>query len=275
MRFENRTCMRILLAGMALCLMIGLGELPCALAQFQQFVDSRVQIRSYLFKETNEKIQYALFVSSKVKKKIKNPLIILLHGYGASPDLFFSGKILDLAQDGGYIIAGPMGYTTETWFGADRRANRKMINGQSVNIEELSEKDVMNVLEIMRTEYNIDESRIYLMGASAGGTGAFYLGAKYASNWAAIAAIAPATRFLQPSMLDSVKDSMPVIVAQGDSDTTVLATDTQRWISEMKIRNMICKYLEIQGGTHMNVLAPSLPYIFSFFKEHPKPAPRQ
>jgi poly(3-hydroxybutyrate) depolymerase len=271
MRFENKTFMNTVFAAIVLCLMTGLGKLPFAFAQFRQPVDSRIKIRSYLFKETNEKIQYALFVSSKVKKENKNPLIVMLHGYGANPTAFLNGKILDLAQDGGYILAGPMGYSTETWFGADKRANTKKINGKTVNVEELSEKDVLNVLEIMRGEFNVDESRIYLMGVSAGGTGTFHLGSKYASNWAALAAIAPATKFLQPSLLDQLKDSMPIIVAQGDSDTTVLPADTQRWIGEIKKRKMTCKYIEIQGGTHMNVLNPSMPHIFSFFKEHTKP----
>jgi predicted peptidase len=279
MRFENKTFMKIVFSGIALCLTIGLCKVPCAFTQFQQFVDSRVQIGSYLFKDTNEQIQYALFVSSKVKKKNKNntnknPLVVFLHGYGANPTVFFSGKILDLAQEGGYILVGPMGYTAETWFGANKAPNQKTINGQSMNIEELSEKDVMNVLEIMRNEYNVDESRIYIMGASAGGTGAFHLGVKYASNWAAIAAIAPATRFLQSSMLTPIKDTMPIFVAQGDADTTVLVADTRHWIDEMKKIKMTCKYLEIQGGTHINVNDTAMPYIFSFFKEHTKPAPQ-
>jgi poly(3-hydroxybutyrate) depolymerase len=273
MRLKNKTLKKTGVAGIVLCLIIGLGTVPITRAQFEQFGDSRVQIRSYLFKETNEKIQYGLFVSSKAKKKIKNPLILMLHGFGASPTMFLNGPILDYAQNGGYILAAPTGYTAETWFGADRRVNQKIINEQTMNIEELSEKDVMNVLDIMRHEYTIDESRIYLMGISAGGTGAMYLGAKYASNWAAIAAIAPATRFLRPSLLDPMKDTMPVIIVQGDSDTTTQAADTQRWVSEMKNRNMIYRYIEMQGGTHMNVFGPSMPYVFSFFKEHSKPTP--
>jgi poly(3-hydroxybutyrate) depolymerase len=276
-RLTTKPCekcgLKIVFAGLTLCLMIGLGKVSFAFVPFQQFGDNRVEIRSYILKETNESIQYALFVSSKVKKKSKNPLIVMLHGYGASPALLLRGKILDLAQDEGYILVAPMGYSTETWFGADKRVNTKTVNGKTVNIEEMSEKDVMNVLDIMRHDYNVDENRTYLMGASAGGTGAFYLGVKYASNWAAIAAIAPATRFLQPAMLDPVKDTLPVIVTQGDQDTTVQAADTQRWVREIKTRKMTCRYIEMQGGTHMNVMDPSMPYIFSFFKEHAKPAP--
>src|SRR5580765_7270310 len=43
-------------------------------------VDHRVQQRTYAFADTGEQMPYALFVSSKVTKDKKNPLIISLHG---------------------------------------------------------------------------------------------------------------------------------------------------------------------------------------------------
>jgi hypothetical protein len=46
-------------------------------------IDPRVQQRTYTFKDTNEEIPYAVFVSSKVSKDKKNPLIVALHGLGA------------------------------------------------------------------------------------------------------------------------------------------------------------------------------------------------
>ena len=51
----------------------------------------------------------------------------------------------------------------------------------------------MNVLDMIRKEFNVDENRTYLMGHSMGGAGSIYLGVKYASIWAAIGAEAPAT----------------------------------------------------------------------------------
>jgi len=46
----------------------------------------------------------------------------------------------------------------------------------------------MNVLDMIRKEFNIDENRTYLMGHSMGGAGSIYLGVKYASIWAAVGA---------------------------------------------------------------------------------------
>ena len=49
-----------------------------------QPVDPRVQIRMHHFAETNQDIPYSLFVSSKVKKNKKAPLIVTLHGIGGT-----------------------------------------------------------------------------------------------------------------------------------------------------------------------------------------------
>jgi len=54
------------------------------------------------------------------------------------------------------------------------------------NLAELSEKDVMNVLGIVRGEFDIDNNRTYLMGHSMGGAGALFLGPKYVDQWAAV-----------------------------------------------------------------------------------------
>src|SRR5262245_14721640 len=44
-----------------------------------------VQQRTYRFPETNEKIEYDVFVSRKADKKKKNPLVIALHGMNEPP----------------------------------------------------------------------------------------------------------------------------------------------------------------------------------------------
>ena len=49
-----------------------------------QPVDPRVQIRMHHFAETGQDIPYSLFVSSKVKKNEKAPLIVTLHGIGGT-----------------------------------------------------------------------------------------------------------------------------------------------------------------------------------------------
>src|SRR5687767_7447752 len=75
-------------------------------------VDPRVQQRTYTFTDTNEQIPYALFVSSKVTKEKKNPLIVSLHGLGGNQDTMVRESLnaVELAEQGGYILVTPMGY---------------------------------------------------------------------------------------------------------------------------------------------------------------------
>jgi len=244
--------------------------------------DPRVQQRKYHFADTNEDLAYAVYVSSKVSKDKKNPLIIALHGLGGDENSLMRGNALDLAEEGGYILVGPLGYNPRGWYGTPvgtpragkgGGAPKGQPNNDPPNLRELSEKDVMNVLELVRKEFNVDDGRTYLMGHSMGGAGTLYLGTKYASNWAAIAAIAPAAFAMQPNaatILTLVKDTMPVIVTQGDADTAVPVANTRAWIEVMKDLKMNYKYVEMPGEDHGSIISKGMPEIFAFFKAHSK-----
>src|SRR4030095_11679756 len=80
-----------------------------------QPVDPRVQIRMHHFAETNQEIPYSLFVSSKVKKNKKAPLIVTLHGIGGTHLTMMRPNAIDLAEAGGYILPPPLGYNPRGW----------------------------------------------------------------------------------------------------------------------------------------------------------------
>lgn len=248
--------------------------------------DPRVQQRKYHFADTNEELPYALFVSSKVSQDKKAPLIVALHGVFGDGNSLLRGNALDLAEDGGYILVGPMGYNPQGWFGSPVI----VMNGgpgkgkgpgaakggppptpEPPNLAELSEKDVMNVLAIVRKEFTIDDKRTYLMGHSMGGAGALFLGPKYVDQWAAVASMAPAAFRMQPESLAPVKDKMPLLLAHGDADTVVPIDVGRRWAktaTELKMKDF--KYMEITGADHGTVITQSMPEIFKFFKDHAK-----
>jgi predicted peptidase len=244
---------------------------------FTREPDPRVQQRKYHFADTNEDLPYALFVSSKVTKDKKNPLIVALHGLGGDGNSLLRGNALDLAEEGGYILVGPMGYNAQGWFGSPvvgggRGGKGKgQPNSDPPNLTELSEKDVLNVLDLIRKEFNVDEHRTYLMGHSMGGAGALHMGTKYASTWAAVASMAPAAFAMQPSILEPVKDSMPLILIHGDADTVVPVDVSRRWnqtATSLKMAQF--KYLELPGADHGTVITRGIPEIFKFFSGYTK-----
>lgn len=224
----------------------------------------RIERKTYQFKEAGKEMEYALFVPSTYDKAKKTPLMVALHGlYGNPRQMLGYRGLTDLAEKYGYILAAPMGYNTRGWYGAKIPNNRKP---EPENLSELSEKDVMNVLEIVRKEYNIDSDRMYLMGHSMGGGGTWHLAIKYPDLWAGLAPIAPAV-FRPATNLEKIKH-LPVILVQGDDDKLVPVATARRWAEQMKKLGMTHEYIEVPGGDHINVAFTNMPKIFEFFNKH-------
>jgi predicted peptidase len=264
-------------------------------------VDPRVQQRTYTFADTGEQMPYALFVSSKVTKDKKNPLIVSLHGLGGDQNTMVreSLRSVELAEQGGYILVAPMGYNSGGWYGmppgppraggpnpnAAARgrgagAPRPVIGGTAITevakVREASEKDVMTVLAMIRKEFNVDERRIYLMGHSMGGAGTYYLGSKHGKEFAALAPIAPAAMAMtndRTTVLQAIKDAgVPMLVSMGDADEAVPVANVRMWVETMKELQMNYEYKEHPGVTHGPIMAASMDDIYAFFAKHSRPA---
>jgi predicted esterase len=265
-------------------------------------VDPRVQQRAYTFADSNEQMPYAVFVSSKVTRDKKNPLILSLHGLGGDQNTMVreSLRSVELAEQGGYILVAPMGYNSGGWYGIPpgpprggganagaRRgrgpgAPRPVIGGTAITetakVREASEKDVMTVLDMVRKEFNVDERRIYLMGHSMGGAGTYYLGSKHGNVWAALAPIAPAAMGMtndRTKVLQAIKDAgVPMLVSMGDADEAVPVANVRMWVDTMKELQMNYEYKEYPGVTHGPIMAASMTDIYAFFAKHSKRAAR-
>ena len=271
--------------------------------------DPRAQTRTYHFEDTNEDLPYSLYVSSKVKKDQKAPLVVTLHGLGAPQTIMMGKTAIDLAEEAGYILVAPMGYNTGGWYGSpafsggpgrgkgkgapgaapnapnaapdaaakgpgEGAAKGKGFGGgnQPANLRELSEKDTMNVIAMVRKEFKIDDKRIYIMGHSMGGAGALYLGSKYPKMFAAVAAEAPAAFWqTRKETLQPMKDAkVPVMIVHGDIDEVVPVTNTHAWVDVMKELKMNYEFVEQPGITHGPVIESGLKPIYEFFAKHKK-----
>jgi predicted esterase len=269
-----------------------------------QPVDPRVQIRMHRFAETNQDIPYSLFVSSKVKKNKKAPLIVTLHGIGGTHTTMMRPNAIDLAEAGGYILLAPMGYNPRGWYGAPPPAGRRgappappadsgrgaIGEGRSEaaaaappggrrglppgllsdpndppNLRELSERETLEVVDLIRKEYKIDDDRTYLMGHSMGGAGTLYLAIKYPQRWAAVAALAPAAFAVDREGLGKIP-KMPIMLVHGDMDTVVPVTVGRAWAEAMKsIPMKDSQYIEVPGGDHGTVIESHQAQVYGFF----------
>ena len=234
--------------------------------------DSRVQGHTYLFEETGEEVPYALFVPSNYDASRPFPLIVALHGLGRPYDWMMGyDRFIDFAERDGYVVVSPLGYHPRAWYGSRGYGipGGAARGGADLpeNLGELSEQDVMNVLEIARKSYNIDESRIYLWGHSMGGAGTYHLAARYPDIWAGLAVAAPAPR--RESIDDiTLFSEIPVLVLHGDEDSTVPVEGSRNWVARMRELGMQHLYIEVAGGDHSLFVRENpetLAKVFSFF----------
>ena len=251
-------------------------------------VHDRIQTRTYDFKDAEKEVEYTLFVPSGYDAAKPTPLIVLLHGLGSNPRqvIRYQG-LVEGAEENGYIVVAPYGYNERGWYGSlgqDNEFARRFRRDQNAplnepeNLGELSEKDVFNVLALIREEFTIDEDRIYLMGHSMGGGGTLYLGMKRADLWAGLAPMAPAI-YSSPDQLEPVQH-LSVIVVQGDSDRLVSVEIARRWVAKMEELGMSHEYIEIEDGNHVSSITRNpemIGKIFAFFNAHkrrdaPEPA---
>jgi predicted esterase len=226
-------------------------------------------VRHYFFDEAREIMPYRILVPSDYDGTRPYPLIVGLHGMGGTHDALFEmhGGILPQAtEDGGYIMVSPMGYRRNGGYGSNR------VEGATASptrrqLTRLSYLDVMNVLELVRDEYEIDDTRIYLMGGSMGGAGTWRIASRHPEIWAAIAPICPGTT-LDEIDLEGMRH-IPVVVTHGDADTTVPVERSRTMAAAMEELGMTYEYHEIEGGGHLilrEALQPTMDFLGRYRK---------
>ncbi len=232
--------------------------------------------RHYAFAEAGEIMPYTVYVPAKYDGKAKLPLVVLLHGGGADNNTYFKRRGPVLTQEAekhGFIIVAPMGYrpgggwgANSTGFGpADLLATPDPARART---NEWSEKDAMNVVELVANEYGVDRSRIYLMGNSMGGFGTWYLGQKYAERWAAIAPAA-GTPVGDGFPIERLR-GLPIMYTNGEKDMTVRVEGARAMMAFLESKGFDIPYNEIKDGTHDMSVWLALPTIFDFFEKYKK-----
>jgi predicted esterase len=214
--------------------------------------------------------------------KAKLPLVLMLHGGGSNESQYLdqnNKQLLKLAEDHGYLLVSPLGWNPLGAFGtclrlpavfgeaeaaAQQRTTACVQNAQTL---ERSEQDVINVLEMVLNEYPVDRSAMFLAGHSMGSGGTWYLGAKYADYWKAIAPMSGPFVEQTTYPWDRIR-KMPIFMTEGTGATPSLAGSRamQQW---MKSQGFQLEYMEVEAD-HGRMVALVLPAIFDFFDRQRK-----
>ena len=231
----------------------------------QKLTVGQVNKRTYHFTAAEKDLEYRLYVPKSYDGSRDFPLIVALHGLYSNP-----GQILGYpgftkhAEEHGYLIVAPMGYNTRGWYGSRGRGGGGRRDPE--NLGELSEQDVMNVLEIVRSELKVDDERIYLYGHSMGGGGSLHLSTKYPQVWAGMAVVAPAIDVRRLRLEKA--SNIPAIVIQGSKDRLVPVRSSRRLVEKMKELKMANQYIEVENGGHTTVAWKHFDEIFEFWHRH-------
>lgn len=222
--------------------------------------------RHYVLEGAGEVMPYRVYVPTTYRSTQPTPLVVALHGLGATEDSFFDSYARTtpaLAEQHGFLLVAPLGYRVDGFYGSpmmgvgDAAAKRRT---------ELSEKDVLEVLARMKAQYAVDESRIYLIGHSMGAIGTWALGAKYPDIWAALV---PFSGVGSPLAAAKMK-AIPQYVVHGDADATVNVNGSRAMVAALKVVGANVTYVEVPGGNHTDVVVPQLPKAFAFLAAQKK-----
>jgi predicted esterase len=222
--------------------------------------------RHYLLEGANEIMPYRVYVPKGYAASKATPLVIALHGLGGNEDGFFDNYQQlppQLSEKHGFLLASPLGFRRDGFYGSGVASGGDVSERRK---RELSEKDVLEVLRLMKAAYNVDDSRIYLIGHSMGAIGTWALGAKYPQTWAALVTFAGTG---SPSLAESMK-AIPQFVVHGDADNTVNVSGSRNMVAALKKLNANVTYVEVAGGSHTDIVVPNLAPAFDFLASQRK-----
>jgi predicted peptidase len=232
------------------------------------------QHRSYRFAEANTTEPYRLYIPTNWDGQSKLPLVMFLHGNGADENTYIdqnNKQMITLAQQHGFALVGPLGDKSaygnflrlQSPFGKPDEAAKLMaqVTADTEKANELSEKDVINVLELVLHEYPIDTGAVFLTGHSMGSGGTWYIGGKYVTYWSGLAPMSGP--FVQETGYpwDSLR-SMPLFVTEGTQAPS--AADSRVLRDWLKKNGFNMEYEEVNAD-HPGMVTLVLPDVFDFF----------
>jgi predicted peptidase len=233
------------------------------------------QRRIYHFPDANDDVPYRVCVPSDWDGKTKLPLVMFLHGGWNDESSYLDQndkQLVKLADQHGYLLVSPLGYHAAygnslllpAVFGQPEEAVKILAKRtpERDRAQELSEMDVINVLELVLNEYPVDRAAMFLTGHSMGSAGTWYLGAKYPKYWKALAPMSGP--FVQESTYPWERiRKMPVFMSEGLQAPASLEGSRQmfKW---MKENGFNIEYKEVDAD-HPGMVPLILPDVFDFF----------
>ncbi|MGL4866753.1 alpha/beta fold hydrolase [Cetobacterium sp.] len=221
--------------------------------------------------EANRIVPYTMYIPKNYTKK-ESRLVYILHGGTGNENASLyrtmdRGKNLDVyAEKYNYIFVSPNGWTQ----------NPMWMHRQALYSFEKSFDSIME-------EYPVDKNKIFIMGNSLGGRGAFDITMRYPTLFKAMVSTAPAWGVKEHSQWKQSKYSvqdikeLPSLIGIGTLDKTfsfkteIGNKEELGWLTKDVVPVLSnAKYLAVERGNHSQNWGSILDIIFEFFEENLK-----
>ena len=186
-------------------------------------------------KTITNKTTYPFWINVPEKESTeKQPVLIFLHGKS------LSGTDLNRVRRYGVLRAMDKG-----------RKIPAIVVAPQVAKGNWNPDKVLEVLEYVKKNYNVDESRIYVCGMSLGGYGTLHFAGKYADKITAAVAICGGGNAKDGCKLATI----PLWIQHGDVDYIVPMSESKKVVDAIKKcdENADVTLTIIKGGNHGNV----------------------
>ena len=209
--------------------------------------------RAVLASDGQRLLPYRVFVPESYQAAAKMPVVVMLHGGGETEDLFpdlEGGLALKMLGERGYLMVSPR---TTGW------------------PDEKDRQDLLDIIATVGDEYpKTDPKRVYLVGHSKGGWGAYETAAERPDLFAAIVCISGVT---DPELADRLK-GVPIMLIHGQKDTTVSPARSVAVAERLKELGYACELHLFRDHDHRVVghLEQYLTLALDFFDRNRKDA---
>lgn len=234
----------------------------------------------YRFPDSGTDVPYRVCVPDKWDGKSKLPMVVFLHGGWNDESSYLDQnekQMVKLANEFDFLLVSPLGYKgaygnsllLPAVFGKPEAAKLVLSNrnAQRDSNNILSEKDVINVIELVIREYPVDIKNVFLTGHSMGSGGTWYLGAKYYKYWNSLAPMSGP--FVQESEYPWARmRKIPVFMSEGIKATASLE-GSRLMANWMKENGFPIEYKEVNAD-HGGMVPLILPEVFAFFRSQIK-----
>jgi len=192
----------------------------------------------------HEKMPYRLFIPENYDKSKKYPLIIWLHGAGGAGD----DNLKQISED---QVAG-----TRIWTKPELQSKHPAFvlvpqsagGWASVSTLQLSDEErlVLEIINSLKSEFSLDNKRIYVTGQSNGGYGVWDMISKRPDLFAAAIPLCGGGNTLLASTLVST----PIWAFHGDQDSVIPVSETRNMIAAIRKLGGAPRYTEYKGVDH-------------------------